>query len=489
MAAPPSIPRVTLAPGLDIARVVTGLWQIADMERDGRTLDPVVAARAMEPYIAAGFTTFDMADHYGSAEIIAGTCRAAGDPSRLQLFTKWVPKPGPVTAVEVRAAVERSLDRLRMPAIDLLQFHAWNYADPSWLDALFHLQDLKREGLVRHLGLTNVDAAHLRVALTSGIEIVSNQVSASLIDRRAAGRLAAVCAEFGVSVLAYGTVCGGWLSDRWLGVDEPDWERTGTWSQMKYGRFIRAAGGWPALQRVLRAAKDVADRHTVSITNVATRYLLDQAGVAAVIVGARLGERAHLDDNARLFAFTLSPDDRAHLDAAITTLTPIPGDCGDEYRVPPFLTASGDLSHHLQSLPAPYEVRSGPGGTRQCFSGTPWEPVAGYARATRSGSRIQVSGTTATHGARVIGGGDPAAQTHAVIDKIAGALQSLGGRLEDVVRTRIYVSDRAHWEPVARAHGERFAHIRPANTLVEARLIGDEYLVEMEAEAEVSADP
>jgi len=481
----PAIARITLAPGLEISRVVTGLWQIADMERDGRVLDLDHAAHAMSPYIEAGFTSFDMADHYGSAELIAGKCRALGDPSRLQLFTKWVPKPGPVTAADVRIAVERALERLQMPAIDLLQFHAWNYADPSWLDALFHLQELKRQGLIRHLGLTNVDAAHLRVALTSGIEVVSNQVSCSLIDRRAAGKLAAVCAEFGVGLLAYGTVCGGWLSEKWLGKDEPAWERDGTWSQMKYGRFIREAGGWAALQRVLGAARDVADRHGVSLTNVATRFILEQPGVAAVIVGARLGERAHLDDNQRLAAFALTAGDRAHLEAAIATLTPIPGDCGDEYRRPPFLTASGDLSHHVEPFPAPYEVRPGPNGTTKCFSGTPWEPVAGYSRATRAGSRIHVSGTTATHGSRLIGRADPAAQTHAVIDKISGALQSLGGRLEDVVRTRVFVSNVAHWEAVSRAHGERFAAIQPANTLVEARLIGDEYLVEIEAEAEL----
>ncbi len=481
------ITRVALAPGLEISRIVTGLWQIADMEREGRVLDLDAAARAMDPYINAGFTSFDMADHYGSAEIIAGKCRAKGAPARLQLFTKWVPKPGPVSPDDVRAAIERSLTRLGCETIDLLQFHAWNYADPSWLDALFHLQALKREGLIRHLGLTNVDAAHLRVVLASGIEVVSNQVSCSLIDRRAAGKLAAVCAEYGVGLLAYGTVCGGWLSEKWLDVPEPDWERQGTWSQMKYGRFIREAGGWPALQRVLRAAATVARRHGVSLTNVATRFIMEQPGVTAVIVGARLGERAHVDDNARLCGFALTSDDRAELEAAVATLTPIPGDCGDEYRRPPFLTASGDLSHHLESLPPPFEVRPGPNGTTKCFSGTPWEPLAGYSRATRSGTHIHVSGTTATHGHRLIGGTDAAAQTHAVIDKVEGALQSLGGRLDDVVRTRVFVSNVAYWEAVSRAHGERFGHIQPANTLVEARLVGDEYLVEIEAEADVPA--
>ena len=481
-----TIERIDLASGLSFPRVVTGLWQIADMERAG-TLDLEATARAMLPYIDAGLTAFDMADHYGSAELIAGRARPhEGEGGQhVQLFTKWVPPPGPVTAAGVRAAVVRSLQRLRVPAIDLLQFHAWNYADPSWLDALFHLHDLQREGLIRHLGLTNVDAAHLRLVLTSGIPVVSNQVSASLIDRRAAGALAAVCQEFDVSLLAYGTLCGGWLSDQWLGAAEPDWERQGTWSQMKYGRFIRVAGGWPALQRVLRAARQVADRHGVSIANVATRFVMQQPGVAAVIVGARLGERSHVADNLRLSEFVLDERDRRELEGALATLTPIPGDCGDEYRTPPFLTASGDLSHHLDAVPPPYAVRDGAHGTRRCFSGTSWEPLAGYCRAVRSGRRISVSGTTATHGDRVLGGADPAAQTHAVIDKIAGALQSLGGRLDDVVRTRIYVSNLAHWEPVARAHGERFGAIQPANSLVEARLVGSEYLVEIEADAEV----
>ncbi len=338
-----SIDRVDLAPGLAISRVVTGLWQIADMERDGRTLDLDATARAMHPYIEAGFTSFDMADHYGSAELIAGRARPhEGEGGQhVQLFTKWVPPPGPVTAAAVRAAVVRSLERLRVPALDLLQFHAWNYADPSWLDALFHLHDLQREGLIRFLGLTNVDAVHLRLVLTSGIPVVSNQVSASLIDRRASGALAAVCQEFDVSLLAYGTLCGGWLSDRWLGAAEPDWERHGTWSQMKYGRFLRVAGGWPALQRVLRAAKQVAGRHGVSIANVATRFVMQQPGVAAVIVGARLGERAHLEDNARLCELTLDEDDRLRLESAIATLTPIPGDCGDEYPDPAVLDRLG----------------------------------------------------------------------------------------------------------------------------------------------------
>ena len=101
----------------------------------------------------------------------------------------------------------------------------------------------------------------------------------------------------------------------------------------------------------------------------------------------------------------------------------------------------------------------------------------------RRGDRILISGTTATHGDRVIGGDDPASQTHFVIDKIEGALQSLGASLKDVVRTRIYIKNMKYWEAVAQAHGRRFRGILPANTLVSADIIGSDYLVEMEAEA------
>lgn len=120
-------------------------------------------------------------------------------------------------------------------------------------------------------------------------------------------------------------------------------------------------------------------------------------------------------------------------------------------------------------------------------SGTVWEELAGYSRAVRIGDRILVSGTTATGPDGLVGGDDPAAQARYALEKIEKAIQQLGGRLEDVVRTRVYVSDVAHWEAVARVHGERFGQIRPVNTLVEAKLVGPQYLVEIEAEAVIGA--
>ncbi len=474
-----------LAPDLTITRVITGLWQIADMERDGHVLDLDATAKAIRPYVDAGFTTFDMADHYGSAEVIAGRYRAAHTDLATQLFTKWVPRPGPISRTDVRAAVERAADRLQGRPIDLMQFHAWTFADAHWLDALGYLSELKAEGLIRQIGVTNFDAAHLRIAVASGIPIVTNQVSFSLLDQRAAGWMSAVCAQYGVKLLAYGTVAGGLLSARWQARPAPPKDDLKTWSLMKYGRFMEAAGGWAALQRVLAVTSQIAKKHDVSMANVACRHILDHPAVAGVIIGARLGERSHIDDNARLASLRFDADDRQALHDVLATLTPIPGDCGDEYRKPPYLTASGDLSHHVDAFPAPYTVRHINDTRSICLSGTPWEPLAGYSRAVRTGNRILVSGTTATHGTQQIGGRDAAAQTHFVIDKLEGALISLGGTLEQVVRTRVFVDDITRWEPIARALGERFGHILPANTMVQASLIGDGYLVEIEADAEL----
>lgn len=478
------VERWDLASDLSISRVLTGLWQIADMERNGRKLDLAATAKAMEPYVKAGFTTFDMADHYGSAEQIAGIFAEEHGRDSVQLFTKWVPTPGPAGRDDVRTAVQTALDRLRSDRLDLLQFHSWNYADPSYLDTLTYLQELKAEGLIRYLGMTNVDTAHLGVILHSGFDVVSNQICFSLLDQRArTNGMLELCAQHGVTVLAFGTLAGGFLTERWLAQPEPDWNGLETWSQMKYGRFIREAGGWKALQDLLEVVHQVAKRHGVSMANVACRYILDQPAVGGIIVGARLGIREHCEDNLRLFQFSLAQDDHAEIDKAVARLHTIPGDCGDEYRRPPYLTAAGDLSDHLESLPPPFEVRIGEDGRTRVLSGTIWEELAGFCRAVRRGDRILISGTTATHGKLVIGGNDPAAQTHFIIDKIEGALQSLGASLQDVVRTRIYLKYKEHWEPVARVHGLRFRGIMPTNTLICADIIGSEYLVEMEAEA------
>jgi aryl-alcohol dehydrogenase-like predicted oxidoreductase/enamine deaminase RidA (YjgF/YER057c/UK114 family) len=496
MPQPSSPERTELAPGLVISRMVTGLWQVADMERDGPKLDAGRAAADLAAYAEAGFDTFDMADHYGSAEAITGRFNRMLADGRVRtrpgtrpaIFTKWCPPPGPMTAAVVRAAVGRALDRLQTSRIDLMQFHWWTFQHPAWLDALRELAKLRDEGLIGHLGTTNFDTDHLYVLAREGIPIASNQVCFSLLDRRAGEDMTALCAAEGIRLLAYGTLAGGLLTEKWLGKPEPAAEAIRDWSTAKYKRFVDAIGGWKVLQGILAAISAVSRRHGVSMANVATRWVLQRPAVAAVIVGARPGGRDHRAYNLAAFSFALDADDLSVIDAALAATRRIPGDCGSEYRRPPFLTATGDLSQHLASLPKVFAAE--PIGDRpdrlRLDSGSVWEPICGYSRAVRTDDRILVSGTTATHGAgEIVCKGDARGQTVYVLDKIAASIEALGGTLEDIVRTRVYVRDRDTWEAVARVHGRYLGHIRPANSLVEvSNLIGD-YEVEIEAEAVV----
>ena len=118
-------------------------------------------------------------------------------------------------------------------------------------------------------------------------------------------------------------------------------------------------------------------------------------------------------------------------------------------------------------------------------SGTKWEPIVGYSRAIRVGKIVHVSGTTATDSeGKLVGIGDPGKQTVQALNNIRAALESVGSKLEDVVRTRIYVTDISRWEEIGKAHGAVFKDIRPTTSLVEVKkLMGPEILVEIEAEA------
>lgn len=313
------------------------MWQIS-----GGNTKPERIIPDMDRYMADGFTTWDLADHYGPAEFLIGAYRqsltAAGraeDLSRMRAFTKWVPQPGPMPKEVVDEAVERSLDRMKSDRLDLLQLHWWEYGDHRYLQALEHLAVLKQEGKIWHLGLTNFDSQRLEEICAAGIPIVSNQVQYSLIDRRAAVRMAEICQTRGVGLLTYGTLCGGLISDSYLRAREPFGTNLDTVSLRKYKPMIDAWGGWHLFQELLEALRLVADRYDVNIANVAVRYVLDQPAVAGVIVGARLGMFEHRKDNARVFALSLDGADIESIDQVLcrsNDLYKAIGDCGDEYR-------------------------------------------------------------------------------------------------------------------------------------------------------------
>jgi aryl-alcohol dehydrogenase-like predicted oxidoreductase len=335
----PASSRFQFAPDLAICRVLNGMWQVSGAH--GR-IDRARAVEEMFAYHDAGFTSWDLADHYGPAEDFIGDFRrdfatryGAARLGEIQAFTKWVPHPGRMTRSVVEQAVGISLSRMGATRLDLLQFHWWDYADPGYLDALTHLADLRDNGKIRHLALTNFDTERLRIITEHGIRIVSNQVQYSLVDRRPAAQMAAFCGQHGISLLSYGAVLGGLLSEKYLAQPEPHRSQLGTASLQKYKNMIDAWGGWALFQELLAAIKPIADKHRVGIANVGVRYVLDQPAAAGVIVGARLGVTHHLADNARVFDVSLDADDRSAIDAVLSKsrdLMQVIGDCGDEYR-------------------------------------------------------------------------------------------------------------------------------------------------------------
>jgi aryl-alcohol dehydrogenase-like predicted oxidoreductase len=315
------------------------MWQVAGghgyVDHDSAIAD-------MLRYHDAGFTTWDLADIYGPAEDFIGefrrrllTLKGKEELGRIRSLTKWVPQSGRITRSIVNENIERSLRRMSVNSLDLLQFHWWDYNNPYYMDALKYLSDLMDEGRIKHLGLTNFDTERMQIIIDSGLQIVSNQVQYSIVDRRPEVKMIPFCMENNISLLAYGSICGGLISERYLGRTEPSTAELDTLSLRKYKKMIDAWGGWNLFQDLLLSLKKIAKKHDVSIANVAINYILAKPVIAGVIIGVRLGIVEHRNDNTQVFNFDLDKSDRDAIDAVCANannLFETIGDCGDEYR-------------------------------------------------------------------------------------------------------------------------------------------------------------
>ncbi|WP_174804069.1 aldo/keto reductase [Martelella limonii] len=319
-----------LAPGYTIPRVIRGGWQLAgghgEIDRSS-AVDDLIAA------FDVGITTYDCADIYTGVEALIGAAReklkrerGAAEALRMQVHTKLVPDLDVLPVISrdyIRGIVDQSLGRLKTDRLDLVQFHWWDYAHPRYIDAMHWLLELKGEGKIRNIGTTNFDTERLSAIIESGIPLVSQQLQYSVLDQRPAGPLTALAEEKDFRFLCYGSVAGGFLSDKWLGVAEPDMPLENR-SLVKYKLIIDDLGGWDYFQALLAALRAVADRHDTDIATIASAFMLTRPRVAAVIVGAR--NRAHAEANARIMEIALTDQDIAEIEAVMATATPLEGD-------------------------------------------------------------------------------------------------------------------------------------------------------------------
>lgn len=323
------IERTGLTEGYSISRLIHGGWQFSAGHRlTGEGLDA-----ALDVLVASadlGVTTFDCADIYTGVEELYGRFlrrwRSTSVHVPIQIHTKFVPDYDALESVDrayVARIIDRSLVRLGVDCLDLVQYYWWRDDVPGLEQTAVWLGELRDAGKIRHVAGTNLSADRVARIEEAGVRLVANQVQYSALDRRPAHALSRYAETTGMGLLCFGVLAGGFLSDRWLG--EPDPTAPPNRSLVKYRLIIEEFGGWPRFQDLLAELRVIADEHDTDVASVALRFVLDQAAVAAVVVGAtRLGQ---MERNAQAFRFELSEDERTrirvHLDGAAGPAGPV----------------------------------------------------------------------------------------------------------------------------------------------------------------------
>ncbi|KAK2612515.1 hypothetical protein QQS21_001453 [Conoideocrella luteorostrata] len=321
--------------GRELPRIFSGLWQMSSPAWGSAPMFKIMDQ--LSNHVQAGLTAFDMADHYGDAEIIFGRFhKAYAHKDAVFAATKYcVFHPVEITREAVQASISERCQRLQTEKLSLLQFHWQFYENKQYLDAVRYITEDDRVGA---LGLCNFDTEHMKAVLDTGVKIYTNQVQFSLIDSRPMIKMGKLCEQHDVKLLTYGTLCGGFIADKWLGQPEPNlYHESVTPGQRKYFGVIRTWGGWSLFQELLRSLKSIGDKHGVSISTVATRWVLDFPYVGAVILGARLGISEHTRDNLATLGWHLSSADRDAIEKVLekssrSQIFDTMGDSGGEYR-------------------------------------------------------------------------------------------------------------------------------------------------------------
>lgn len=328
------IERIELRPGFDISRVIKGGWQLSKGHSELGDVDPITD---MDAFVKAGITTFDCADIYTGVEDLIGRYiqeqRVKGTLSPdLKVLTKFVPDYDQLATINkayVESIIDRSLMRLNLERLDMVQFSWWTYDIPGWVETALSLQELQQSGKINLVSSTNFNTETTAQILGAGVDLATVQVQYSLLDQRPEKRLIDLCAKYDTKLLCYGTVAGGFLSEKWLGVPEPT-EPLENRSLVKYKLMIDEIGGWGVFQELLRLLFAVAEEHNTTLTNIATRYILDRPQVGGVIIGARNAD--HIEANLQLGEVRLTNENRSQIASMLEGFSQPPGDVFDIER-------------------------------------------------------------------------------------------------------------------------------------------------------------
>lgn len=280
---------------IKIPTIIRGCWQLASgHSQKNADIEPILNA------IENGFSTFDCADIYLGVEELLGRASQAVPEKKLRIHTKFVPDLDRLQNIDrnyVETIIDRSRQRLQVDCIDLVQFHWWDWEVKNYFSTMEILSELKSKGKIAEIGLTNVNRRYLE-EFAERFDIHSLQIQVSLFDKRVERGIGELCQKKNIKIFAYGSLLGGFLSEKWLMKEEPELSQLANRSLVKYKLLIDAACEWKEFQRRLTILSEMAAKYQCDIASIAVAALLQGKQVDAAIVG--LSSQNFASQNRRL---------------------------------------------------------------------------------------------------------------------------------------------------------------------------------------------
>ena len=303
------IPKVQLAPDYCISQLIAGGWQLQNRGND--------AIEHLLQLSRLGITTYETSDNYSYGQSVLGRFLSKARQSLpseiysdIQIHTRYTAPttgsaPSKGTVVD---SIDRSLKELKVPRLDLLQLQWWNLNVPGFEETLSLIGDLRKAGKIHHIGTTNFGVQILDRVIATNVPVITNQVQYSILDRRADNQLSAYAERYGINLLTYGALAGGFLGRKWISVHDPATDPvSGNQFSHEYRSIIDLAGGWNTFQNLLRVLNTIASGHGCSPSAVALRWVLQKGPGRGVLIGASSPKQ--LMDLLPAFKIDLSPTD------------------------------------------------------------------------------------------------------------------------------------------------------------------------------------